>query len=200
MIPTLLMRASATGLLLVAASLPAHAHLDPAEHGSFMAGVSHPLLGPDHILAMVAVGLWAALLGGRALLLIPGAFVGTMLAGFALALAGMGLPFVEPVIAASVIVIGLLALVALQVPTVIGMIMVGVFALFHGYAHGGELGEAGALGFCAGFALSTALLHAIGVGAGFGLGRISGGPAGRWMTRIAGGLTAISGLWLVVGS
>jgi urease accessory protein len=97
-------------------------------------------------------------------------------------------------------VIGLLALVALQVPTIVGMIMVGGFSLFHGYAHGGELGEAGALSFCLGFALSTALLHAIGVGAGVGLGRIAGGPAGRRMTRIAGGLTALGGVWLAVGS
>jgi urease accessory protein len=118
------------------------------------------------------------------------------MAGFAVALGGFGLPFVEPVIAASVVVIGLLALVALQVPTAIGMIMVGFFAFFHGYAHGGELGEAGALAFCAGFAISTVFLH----GLGLSLGRIAGGVAGRWVTRIAGGLTALGGLWLVTGS
>ena len=88
-------------------------------------------------------------------------------------MAGFGLPFVEPVIAASVVVIGLLALVALQVPTVVGMVMVGFFAFFHGYAHGGELGEAGALAFCVGFAISTAFLHALGVGIGLGIGRIA---------------------------
>jgi urease accessory protein len=158
-------RLAATALILGATVAPALAHLDPAEHGSFMAGVSHPLFGLDHILAMVAVGLWAALL-------------------------------VEPVIAASVVVIGLLALVALQVPAVVGMVMVGFFAFFHGYAHGGELGEAGAPAFCAGFAISTALLHALGVGVGFGMG----GSAGRWVTRIAGGLTALGGLWLVAGT
>lgn len=185
--------------ILAASTLPAFAHLNPAEHGSFIAGVSHPLFGLDHILAMVAVGLWAALLGGRAVWMVPTAFVGTMMAGFAVALAGLGLPFVEPVIAASVVVIGLLALVALQVPTVVGMIMVGFFAFFHGYAHGGELGEAGALSFCAGFAISTALLHGLGVATGLGMGRLAGGSTGRWVTRLAGGLTALGGVWLVTG-
>jgi urease accessory protein len=193
-------RLSTTLFVLAASAAPAFAHLDPAEHGSFMAGVSHPLFGLDHILAMVAVGLWAALLGGRAVWLVPSAFVGTMTAGFAVALAGLGLPFVEPVIAASVVVLGLLALVALQVPVAAGMIMVGFFAFFHGYAHGGELGEAGALSFCIGFAISTALLHAAGVGIGLGMGRLAGGLAGRWITRIAGGLTALGGLWLVTGA
>jgi len=197
-------RLAAAALILGATVAPAFAHLDPAEHGSFMAGVSHPLFGLDHILAMVAVGLWAALLAQtgdrRAVLLVPTAFVVTMTAGFAVALAGLGLPFVEPVIAASVVVIGLLALVALQVPIAVGMVMVGFFAFFHGDAHGAELGEAGALAFCAGFAISTALLHGLGVGVGLGMGRIAGGPAGRWATRIAGGLTALGGLWLVAGT
>jgi len=196
----MLRKISVAAAILAASAAPAFAHLDPAEHGSFMAGISHPLFGADHILAMVAVGLWAALLGGRSVWLVPSAFVGTMLAGFALALAGIGLPFVEPVIAASVVVIGLLALVALQVPTTVGMVMVGFFAFFHGYAHGGELGEAGALPFCIGFALSTAFLHALGVGLGLGLGRAAGGVAGRWIARIAGGLTALGGLWLVAGA
>jgi urease accessory protein len=99
-----------------------------------------------------------------------------------------------------VVVLGLLALVALRVPTQVGMFMVGFFAFFHGYAHGGELGEAGALSFCIGFAVSTAFLHALGVGIGLGMGRIAGGSTGRWVTRIAGGLTALGGVWLVSGS
>ncbi|MER2533600.1 MAG: HupE/UreJ family protein [Rhizobiaceae bacterium] len=173
-------------------ALPAFAHPDAAAHGSFAAGFAHPLSGPDHILAMVAVGLWAALLGGRAVWAVPTAFVGMMAAGFAVALAGLGLPVVEPVIAASVVVLGLLALVALQVPTVAGMALVGFFAVFHGYAHGGELGAAGALPVCVGFAVATALLH----GAGLGLGRLA---AGRWVARAAGGLTALGGLLIAVG-
>jgi urease accessory protein len=193
-------RLAVAAIILGASAAPAFAHLNPAEHGSLMASVSHPLSGLDHILAMVAVGLWAALLGGRAVWLVPAAFVATMALGFAAALLAVPLPLVEPVIAASVVVIGLLALVALQVPTVAGMVMVGFFAFFHGYAHGGELGEAGALAFCAGFAISTALLHALGIGVGICVGRIAGGPAGRLTTRIAGGLTVLGGLWLAVAT
>ena len=184
---------------LAISAAPAFAHLDPGEHGSFAAGFSHPLFGLDHILAMVAVGLWAALLGGRAVWLVPTAFVATMMAGFAVALGGFGLPFVEPVIAASVVVIGLLALVALQVPTLVGMVMVGFFAFFHGYAHGGELGKAGAWPFMAGFAIATALLHAAGVAVGLGMGRVAGGSTGRWITRMLGGLTALGGVWIAGG-
>lgn len=196
----MLKRLSYTTVMLAAGIAPAFAHLDPVEHGSFAAGFSHPFFGLDHILAMIAVGLWAALLGGRSAWLVPTAFVGTMMVGFVVALAGLGLPFVEPVIAASVVVIGLLTLVALQVPAPVGMAMVGFFAFFHGYAHGGELGDAGALSFCAGFAVATAILHAAGVGIGLGMGRLVGGPLGRTFTRAAGALTALGGLWIAIGN
>lgn len=195
-------RLAATAMLLAASAVPAFAHLDPGEHGSFMAGVSHPLFGLDHILAMVAVGLWAALLAQnedrRALWLVPAAFVGTMCLGFAAALLSLPLPFVEPVILASVVVIGLLAAIALNVPTGLAMAMVGFFAFFHGHAHGGELGSAGALPYGVGFAISTALLHLAGIGIGLGLGRMFGNGAGRIATRLAGGATALGGLWLAV--
>lgn len=190
---------AAATAMLAAGTLPAFAHLDPVAHGSLAAGFSHPLFGADHILAMVAVGLWAALLGGRALWLVPAAFVATMAAGFGGALIGAPLPFVEPVILASVVTIGLLAATALRVPTGAAMAMVGFFALFHGHAHGGELGSAGALSFAVGFAAATALLHAAGVAAGLGLGRLLAGAAGRTATRVAGALTAAGGLWLAIG-
>lgn len=185
---------------LLASAAPAFAHLNPAEHGSFAAGFSHPLTGMDHILAMVAVGLWAALLGGRAVWRVPAAFVTIMAAGFGAAMLHLPLPFVEPVVMSSVIVIGLLAAVALQVPTLAGMAMVGFFAFFHGHAHGAELGAAGALPFATGFALATAALHLAGVGTGLGLGRLFGGPAGRVVTRLAGAATALGGMWLVLGA
>ncbi|YBV95690.1 HupE/UreJ family protein [Phyllobacteriaceae bacterium JZ32] len=184
--------------ILTLVATPAFAHLNPAEHGSFAAGFSHPLFGPDHILAMVAVGLWAALLGGRALWLVPAAFVATMMAGFMLALAGAPLPFVEPVILASVVAIGLLAAIALKVPTPAAMAMVGFFALFHGHAHGGEMGSAGAAAYGLGFALATALLHVAGIGIGLGLPRLFGSDMGRVVARLAGGATALAGLWLAV--
>jgi len=198
-------RFSIAAAALLAGAAPAFAHLDPLEHGSFASGLSHPLFGTDHILAMVAVGLWAALLGSRegdrrALWLVPAAFVGTMAAGFFAALLKLPLPFVEPVILASVVTIGLLAAVALRVPTSAGMALVGFFAFFHGHAHGGELGAGGALSFAGGFAIATAMLHATGIAGGLGLGKAFGEAAGRAFTRVAGALTALGGLWLAIGA
>lgn len=184
---------------LAATTLPAFAHLNPAEHGSFMAGVSHPVFGADHILAMVAVGLWASQISttdGRrsALWAVPAAFVGTMALGFFMAVYGIGLPFVEPAILASVIGLGLLVAVAAKLPTPAAAAIVGIFALFHGHAHGGELGSAGALQFGLGFMISTALLHMAGIGLGLGISRF-----GAIAARIAGVLTALAGLSLAFG-
>jgi len=188
--------------LLAAGTMPAFAHLDPGDHGSFLAGFTHPLFGTDHVLAMVAVGLWAAMLATsadrRALWLVPAAFVGTMIVGFAAAMIDLPLPFVEPVILASVVVIGLLATVALNVPVAATMAMVGFFAFFHGHAHGGEIGEARAWPYAAGFAVATALLHAAGVASGILLGRALGGSTGRLATRMAGAATAACGIWLAI--
>lgn len=194
----MLRKTTLAAAMLLASAAPAFAHLDPTEHGSLLAGISHPLSGIDHILAMVAVGLWAALLGGRALWQVPAAFVGTMAVGFAAALSGAPLPFVEPVILASVVVIGLLAAMAFTVPAWMGMAFVGFFAFFHGHAHGGELGAAGALSFGIGFAVSTALLHAAGIGLGVAPASLLGGALGRAVTRVAGAGAAFGGLWLAL--
>src|SRR5690606_22382907 len=179
-----------------AATIPAFAHLDPGAHGSFAAGFTHPLFGLDHILAMVAVGLWAAMQGGRATWAVPMAFVGTMALGFAAAIAGMPLLFVEPVILASVVFLGIGVALALPVPTAAVAALVGFFAFFHGHAHGGELGEAGAWEFASGFLIATAALHAAGIAAGLGLARVSG----KLITRAAGAATALGGLWLAFGA
>jgi len=185
--------------IMAAATMPAFAHLDPATHGSFMAGVTHPLFGPDHILAMVAVGLWAASVGGRGMWAVPLAFVGTMALGFGAALFGMPLPFVEPVILASVIFIGIMVALALPLPTAGVATVVAFFALFHGHAHGGELGAAGAGQFAIGFIAATAILHAAGIALGLGFKRLIAGERGAMASRIAGGLTALGGLWLAIG-
>ena len=196
---TMLKRLILAAAGLGATTLPAFAHLNPEEHGSFMAGVSHPLFGADHILAMVAVGLWASQIAtteGRknALWAVPAAFVGTMAIGFFMAVYGVELPFVEPAILASVIGLGLLVAIAAKLRTVAAAAIVGVFALFHGHAHGGELGTAGALQFGIGFMIATALLHLAGVALGLGVSRF--GPIAA---RIAGGLTALAGLSLAFG-
>lgn len=182
--------------LTVASTAPAFAHLNPEEHGSFMAGFSHPLFGLDHILVMVAVGLWAAQIGGRALRAVPAAFVAMMAAGFGLALAGLPLPFIEPVILASVVALGLLVAIAARLDVALSAVIVAVFALFHGHAHGGELGVAGAMPFAAGFVIATALLHGAGIALGLGIGRIAGGGT---LTRILGGATALAGMALAFG-
>jgi len=192
----MLKRLSLVLAITVAATLPAFAHLDPIAHGSVAAGFTHPLFGLDHILAMVAVGLWAAMQGGRAIWIVPAAFVGTMTLGFAGAIAGMPLPFVEPVILASVIFIGIAVTLALPVPTAAVAGMVGFFAFFHGHAHGGELGQAGAWEFAVGFILATAVLHLVGIGIGLSFGRFGGKVLGR----IAGAATALGGLWLAFGA
>ncbi len=182
--------------LTVASAAPAFAHLNPQEHGSFMAGFSHPLFGLDHILVMVAVGLWAAQIGGRAMWAVPAAFVAMMALGFGLAVAGVSLPFVEPVILASVVTLGLLVAMAVRLDPATSAAIVGVFALFHGHAHGGELGVAGALPFATGFVIATALLHVAGIALGLGIARIAGG---RTLTRILGAATALAGVALAFG-
>jgi urease accessory protein len=124
---------------------------------------------------MVAVGLWAALQGGRALWSVPAAFVGAMVLGFALSLIGMPLPLVEPVILTSVIIMGVLVAMTVQLPVAAGMGLVAVLALFHGHAHGSEMGGAAALAYLTGFVSATALLHGAGVVLGLGLVRVAQG-------------------------
>jgi urease accessory protein len=181
-------------LALSVMAAPAMAHLDPAAHGSVAAGFSHPVFGADHVLAMVAVGLWAAMLGGRAIWAVPTAFVGAMAFGFVLSLLGLPLPMVEPLILASVILLGVLVALAVRPPMAAGMAVVAVLAVFHGHAHGTEMGGAGAMAYLAGFASATVLLHAAGLALGLGLARLSQSMALRGM----GGFVAAIGAWLAV--
>lgn len=188
---------SLAALALAGTTAPAFAHLSPGEYGSFAAGFTHPLYGLDHVLAMVAVGLWAALIGGRALWMLPAGFVAAMVVGFALALAGVGLPLVEPMILASSVVFGLVVALALRTPPAVAAGLVAAFGLFHGAAHGGELGQAGALAFSTGFAANTMLLHLAGIGLGLAAIRF-GGPR-QILTRATGAVTALLGLGIVFG-
>lgn len=175
---------------------PALAHLDPAEHGSFMAGLSHPVFGLDHVLAMIAVGLWGAVLGGPARWALPTAFVLSMVAGFALARGGVPLPFVEPMVLASVLVLGLAVALLARLPLGAALALTGLFGLFHGHAHGGELGEATALGFGLGFVLSTAVLHAVGLLIAWSY---SLNPRHRGIVSGLGWATVLGGVWIASG-
>lgn len=179
-------------ILPVLLATPALAHVGPGMHHGLAAGLAHPLSGADHVLAMVAVGLWAAMLGGRAIVGVPAAFVAAMLGGFGLALAGVWLPIVEPMIIASIVVLGLVVATALRPSPAIAAVIVAAFAVFHGHAHGTEFGSAGAAAFAMGFAGATVLLHAAGIGLGLAL---KSGVA----TRVLGAGTALAGALLMVG-
>lgn len=159
------------------------------------AGFAHPFSGADHILAMVAIGLWSAIAGGRALWVWPLAFVATSLAGFAAATLGLQVPLVEPAIAASIVVLGLLIVFAARAPIWLGAVIAGLFAFFHGHAHGTEALMAGVepIAYASGFSLATAALHAIGLGAGNLIARFSG----NYLLRATGGLVAAGGVALI---
>jgi urease accessory protein len=184
-----------TGLTTAALTLiPTAAFAHPAigdAHG-FVAGFAHPLGGLDHILAMVTVGIFAWQLGGRALWLVPATFVLAMAAGGALGMAGIPVPFVEVGIAASVIVLGAVVAFARQAPVAIAVALVGVFAIFHGHAHGTEMPlDATGGAYAAGFMLATAILHAAGIALGFAIGRIAHGRAAY---QLGGSLIALAGV------
>lgn len=159
------------------------------------AGLGHPISGADHILAMIAIGLWAVVAGGRALWAWPAAFVAMVLMGFVAAIFGLHLSLVEPAIATSIIVLGLLVALAVKAPLWLGAVIAGLFAFFHGHAHGTEAGTAGAglIAYAIGFSLATTALHAVGLGAGLLLAR----SAGESLWRVTGGLVAVSGLTLI---
>jgi urease accessory protein len=185
----------ALAALMFVGSDSALAHTGLEHAVSFASGFKHPWSGLDHLLAMVAVGLWAGLNGGRALWVWPVAFVGVMVAGGSLGIAGIPVPMVEPGILASVIVLGLLVLTAAHLSVALGAALVAVFALLHGHAHGAELpAQAAAATYAAGFALATALLHGLGLGVAT-MGRSEGG---RLIVRGAGALVAAAGVALAV--
>jgi urease accessory protein len=183
--------ALATALIL-GSFAPALAHAPGAGEAGLAAGFAHPLLGLDHVLAMVAVGLWASQLGGRALWLVPASFVALMMAGVALAFV-TPLPAVELGILGSLVVLGALVAFAARLPVAVGALIVGVFALVHGHAHGTEMPAASLL-YAVGFVAATAMLHGIGVAAGL----YSKGKAG-WLVRAGGAAVAATGLILLIG-
>ncbi len=177
---------------LAATGAPAVAPTGAGVTHGFAAGFLHPVGGLDHLLAMVAVGLLAAVLGGRALWLVPASFVGAMVVGSLVGLTGAVLPAVELMIVASVVVFGALVAFGQGLPVALAMLLAGAFAVFHGYAHAAEMPAAtpaAAYGF--GFVLATALLHGLGVALGLGTERLS-----RTAIRVGGGAIAALGLAL----
>jgi urease accessory protein len=193
-------RIAAAAAVLIAMTGAAAAHPGHADAGGLAHGFMHPLGGLDHVLAMVAVGLYAALLGGRALWLVPATFVAVMALGGALGAAGYALPSVEVGIALSVVVLGAVIALRVSLPTLAAMAMVGIFAVFHGHAHGAEMPQnLTGYEYAAGFLAATALLHGAGIALGLGMGRLSG-LDGRRATQAAGGAVALAGLALLVAA
>ncbi len=178
----------------------AWAHEEAGQAAGFLAGCLHPVSGLDHVLAMVAVGLWGAVLGAPAIWLLPVAFPLVMALGALMGLLGFPLPGVEVGIALSAIVLGAMVLAETRPAPWVAAVIVACFAVFHGHAHGRELPEGtNALLYSFGFVVATGLLHA----AGILLGAAHRWPAGRQAVRAAGAGVALAGgffLWRAIAS
>jgi urease accessory protein len=182
--------------LALAGSEPACAHSGSLA-GGFAGGFAHPWFGVDHVVAMVAVGLWGAFLGAPAIWLLPIVFPLIMAAGGVAGILGMPLPAVEAGIAISAVVLGSMVLLAARPPLWIAAVLVGIFAIFHGHAHGTELPPAtDAVAYSVGFVIATGMLHLLGIA--FGL--LARWPAGRIAVRAAGGAIALAGVAFLSGS
>jgi urease accessory protein len=196
-VPARFRQVLAIGLFLVVGSAPASAHGIGGALGGFVDGFAHPLLGLDHVVAMVAVGLWGALLRAPAIWLLPVVFPLVMAVGGALGILGVPLPATEIGIAASAVVLGAMVALGARPALWIAAILVGAFAIFHGYAHGTELpAGADAVAYSVGFVVATGLLHL----AGILFGLVTRWPAGQVAVRAAGvaiaaiGVVTLSGL------
>ena len=171
------------------------AHTGVADASGLMHGLAHPVIGVDHLLAMIAVGLWAAQIGGRAIWLVPATFVAAMILGGLLGFLGAAIPFIEQGIVLSVLVLGILIAAALRLPVAYSVPIVGMFALFHGHSHGAEMPAAiGVTPYIVGFALATATLHL----AGIGLGGLIRKANAQVVNRMAGGAIAMGGIYLAL--
>jgi urease accessory protein len=181
-------------VLLLLWPVAAWAHIQSGEAGGFVSGLSHPVSGLDHVLAMVAVGLWGAVLGPPAIWMLPVAFPMMMAFGGMLGLASLPLPGVEAGIAVSAIVLGAMVMAEVRPPLWLAVLIVAFFAVFHGHAHGTELQPGqNALLYSLGFVIATGLLHA----AGIAVGLIHRWTLGRKLLRIAGALVMVSGFYFL---
>lgn len=184
-------------LITVLWPLSALAHVGSGEAGGFLIGIQHPVSGWDHVLAMLAVGLWGAQLGAPAVWILPVVFPMMMAMGGMLGLMGIPLPGVEAGIAISAVVLGFMVLTEARLKIQLAMVIVAFFAIFHGHAHGTELpaGQSGLL-YSIGFVAATGCLH----GAGITIGLIHRWPFGRLVLRTAGSMVCAAGIYFLVGA
>jgi urease accessory protein len=188
------------GSIVITLLIPrvANAHTGVGDPTGFLHGFAHPIGGLDHILAMVAVGLWATQMGGTALWMVPGAFVLTMAGSSVLGHFGLPLPGVEQGILASDFILGLLLLFATRLPLAVSIGIVSILAIFHGYAHGAEMPEtASGLTYGIGFIISTAGLHLAGIGMGSGIDRFQP-KLQELFFRLCGGVTVIGAVYVLI--
>jgi urease accessory protein len=175
------------------------AHTGIGDPTGFWHGLEHPISGLDHILAMVAVGLWAAQMGGKALWMVPGAFVLAMAASSVVGHFGLPIPGIEQGILASDFILGLLLLFAARFPVMVSTGIVAILAIFHGYAHGAEMpSTALGLTYGLGFIISTATLHLVGMGIGFGIDRYQP-KFQELLFRLGGGVVLCGAIYALVG-
>ena len=177
----------------------AFAHTGVGHATGFLHGFEHPISGLDHVLAMVMVGVFAWQLGGQALWRVPATFVAVMAVGGSLGVAGIAIPFVEVAIALSVVVLGAAVALNVRASVAAAMGVIGLFAIFHGHAHGAEMPEAaGGVAYTVGFMTATTLLHLAGISAGILIGK-AGGDHGAIVARATGGLATVAGVALLTG-
>ena len=189
-----------SAMFMLAAVSGAEAHVGVGMVSGTMAGFTHPVGGLDHVLAMIAVGVLAAQQGGRALWSIPLAFVAMMLVGGAVGVAGIAVPFVEQGIMGSIIVMGVVVALGRAMPMPLAMAMVGLFAVFHGHAHGTEMpADASGVLYGFGFAIATAMLHVSGIGAAVSAQKLARQVA-PVLVRIGGGVIATLGMAMLAGA
>jgi urease accessory protein len=194
-----LMLGSVTAIAAVLVPAIAWAHVGVGSTSGFSHGFWHPIGGIDHVLAMVAVGMFAANLGGRALWAVPLTFVSLMAVGGLLGIDKVEIPYVEVGIALSVIVLGLVVALQVQWPVAAAMALVGVFAIFHGHAHGEEMPvDASGAAYAAGFMIATALLHIAGIALGIALQSI-GSTYWHRTAQLSGGAMALAGIAILTG-
>jgi urease accessory protein len=187
--------ATLAALLLVVGDA-VFAHEGGGIAGGFSSGFMHPILGWDHVVAMVAVGLWGAFLGRPAIWVLPIVFPMVMAFGGAIGLSGLHIPAVETGIAFSAIVLGAVVALAIRPPIPIAAVIVGTFAIFHGYAHGVELPKAAdPLAYSLGFVIATGMLHL----AGIAIGLVVRWPAGKIAVRAVGAAIAMAGVAFLTG-
>lgn len=178
------------GAALALIGTPALAHTGTGLAGGFSSGFAHPLTGPDHLLAMVSVGLWGAFLGRPLIYALPVIFPGVMVFGAALGMFAVPLPSVEIGVALSVLVLGACIALSLRAPVWVASAIVATFGIFHGYAHGRELPSAAdPVGYSVGFVLATGMLHVAGIGIGF----LNARPVGVRLTRGLGAAIGVAG-------